>query len=171
MQGAGRAVLAATLLLIAGTLNIINGIGALDGAKVFVGDSRCVFTNLNTIGWVLILLALIQFAGGFSLMVGNTYGKVIGSQATRQRARRTQAQRSPEERVAKHSRAARAAVTAHIEDATLQVRVRDDGVGGAGRRKRPAGPGGPARVLDGRLDVESPADGGTLVAAAIPLAG
>jgi hypothetical protein len=29
-------------------------------------------------GWVLILLALIQFAGGLSLMVGNTYGKVIG---------------------------------------------------------------------------------------------
>ena len=33
--------------------------------------------------------------------------------------------------VAKHSRAGRAAVTAHIEDGTLQVRVRDDGVGGA----------------------------------------
>ena len=48
--------------------------------------------------------------------------------------------------VAKHSRAGRAAVTAHIEDGTLRVRVRDDGVGGARRRrKRPAGPGGPAR--------------------------
>ena len=33
--------------------------------------------------------------------------------------------------VAKHSRAGRVAVTAHIEDSTLQVRVRDDGVGGA----------------------------------------
>jgi hypothetical protein len=78
MQGAGRAIFAATLLLIAGTLNIIYGIGALDGARVFVGDTRFVFTNLNTMGWVLIVLALIQFAGGLSLMVGNTYGKVIG---------------------------------------------------------------------------------------------
>jgi hypothetical protein len=78
MQGAGRATFAATLLLIAGTLNIIYGIGALDGARVFVGDTRFVFTNLNTMGWVLIILALIQFAGGLSLMVGNTYGKVIG---------------------------------------------------------------------------------------------
>jgi hypothetical protein len=78
MQGAGRAIFAATLLLIAGTLNIIYGFGALDGARIFVGDTRFVFTNLNTMGWVLIILAVIQFAGGVSLMVGNTYGKVIG---------------------------------------------------------------------------------------------
>ena len=74
--------------------------------------------------------------------------------------------------VAKHSRAGRAVVTAHIEDATLQVRVRDDGVGGA--RADGSGLLGLAdrlAVLDGRLDVESPGDGGTLVAAAIPLAG
>jgi hypothetical protein len=78
MQGAGRAMFAATLLLIAGTLNIIYGFGALDGANVFVDDQRYIFTNLNTLGWVLIILALIQFAGGLSLLVGNTYGKVIG---------------------------------------------------------------------------------------------
>jgi hypothetical protein len=78
MRGAGRVVFAAALLLIAGTLNLIYGIGALDDAKVFVGDQRFVFTNLNTLGWVLIILAVIQLAGGFSLMAGNTYGRVIG---------------------------------------------------------------------------------------------
>jgi hypothetical protein len=78
MRGAGRVVFAATLLLIAGTLNIIYGIGALDDANVFVNDQRFIFTNLNTLGWVLIILGVIQLAGGFSLMVGNTYGRVIG---------------------------------------------------------------------------------------------
>jgi hypothetical protein len=78
MRGAGRVVFAAALLLIAGTLNLIYGIGALDDARVFVGDQRFIFTNLNTLGWVLIILAVIQLAGGFSLMVGNTYGRVIG---------------------------------------------------------------------------------------------
>jgi hypothetical protein len=78
MRGAGRVVFAATLLLIVGTLNIIYGIGALDGARVFVGDQRFIFTDLNTLGWVLIVLALIQLAGGFSLLAGNTYGRVIG---------------------------------------------------------------------------------------------
>ena len=64
--------------------------------------------------------------------------------------------------VAKHARAGRAEVTARIEDGTLVVHVRDDGVGGA----RPDGSGliGLAdrlAALDGELRVESPADGGT----------
>ena len=78
MRGAGRVAFAGVLLLIAGTLNIIYGIGALDDANIFVNDKRFIFTNLNTMGWVLIVLGLIQLTGGFSLMAGNTYGRVIG---------------------------------------------------------------------------------------------
>ena len=78
MRGAGRVVLAATLLLIAGTLNIIYGIGALDDANIFVNDKRYIFTNLNTMGWVLILLGVIQLAGGVSLFGGNPFGRVLG---------------------------------------------------------------------------------------------
>jgi hypothetical protein len=78
MRGAGRVTFAATLLLIAGTLNIIYGLGALGDARVFVGDQRYIFTNLSTLGWVLILLGVIQLSGGFSLISGNTYGRVIG---------------------------------------------------------------------------------------------
>jgi signal transduction histidine kinase len=74
--------------------------------------------------------------------------------------------------VAKHARAARAEVTASVEEGTLRVRVRDDGVGGA----RPDGSGlvGLAdrlAALDGQLWVETPPGGGTLVAADIPLPG
>ena len=78
MRGTGRVVFAATLLLIAGTLNIIYGIGALDDANIFVNDTRYIFTNLNTMGWVLIVLGVIQLTGGFSLLSGNTYGRIIG---------------------------------------------------------------------------------------------
>src|SRR4051812_41964837 len=78
MRGAGRAAFTATLLMIVGVLNIIYGIGALDDAKIFVGDTRFIFTNLNTLGWVLIVLGVVQFTGSFSLFAGNTYGRVIG---------------------------------------------------------------------------------------------
>jgi hypothetical protein len=78
MRGTGRALFAATLLMIVGTLNIIYGIGALDGANVLVNDKRFILTNLNTMGWVLIVLGVIQLGGGVSLMAGNTYGRVIG---------------------------------------------------------------------------------------------
>jgi signal transduction histidine kinase len=72
--------------------------------------------------------------------------------------------------VVKHAHAQHATVTARVEDGTLRVQVRDDGIGGA----PPDGSGllGLAdrlAVLDGQLRVESPADGGTLVAADIPV--
>ncbi|HMJ34551.1 MAG TPA: DUF4118 domain-containing protein [Baekduia sp.] len=72
--------------------------------------------------------------------------------------------------VAKHACAGHAEVTARIEHGTLAVQVRDDGVGGA--RRDGTGLVGLAdrlAALDGQLRVESPADGGTLIAAAIPL--
>ena len=73
--------------------------------------------------------------------------------------------------VAKHSSAGHAEVVAQIDDGTLRVEVRDDGVGGA----RPDGTGlvGLAdrlAVLDGRLEVDSPPGEGTRLTAAIPLA-
>jgi signal transduction histidine kinase len=72
--------------------------------------------------------------------------------------------------VAKHASANGAAVTACVEDDTLRIVVRDDGVGGA----RPEGSGllGLADrlvVLHGELRVDSPPECGTLIAAAIPL--
>ncbi len=73
--------------------------------------------------------------------------------------------------VAKHTRARSAAVQARVDDGALRIEVRDDGVGGAmadgtgliGLRDRLA-------ALGGRLSIESPAGGGTLIAAEIPVA-
>jgi hypothetical protein len=77
MRGTGRVIFAATLLLIVGVVNIIYGIGALDDANIFTDSTRFVLDNLNTLGWVLIILGIIQLAGGLSLMAGNTFGRII----------------------------------------------------------------------------------------------
>ena len=71
--------------------------------------------------------------------------------------------------VAKHADATGVTVRVHVMDERLQVEVRDNGVGGA--RLDGAGLGGLAdrvAALDGRLQVESPSGGGTLVVANIP---
>jgi hypothetical protein len=78
MRGAGRTGFAAILLTVVGTINILYGIGALDDANIFVNDKRFILDNLNTLGWVLIVLGLLQLTGGFSLLAGHTYGRVIG---------------------------------------------------------------------------------------------
>jgi signal transduction histidine kinase len=74
--------------------------------------------------------------------------------------------------VAKHAQAGRATVVARIEDGTFRVQVRDDGVGGA--RPDDSGLLGMAdrlAALGGQLQIESPAAGGTLIAADFPLTG
>jgi signal transduction histidine kinase len=74
--------------------------------------------------------------------------------------------------VAEHADATGATVLAQAANGTLRVEVRDDGVGGA--RLDGAGLAGPAdrlAALNGRLRVESPPGGGTLVAADIPVGG
>jgi len=69
---------AAIMLMTVGIINIIYGIGSLDDARIFVNDTRFILTNLNTLGWVLIILGVVQLTAGFSLLAGSTYGRVIG---------------------------------------------------------------------------------------------
>jgi PAS domain S-box-containing protein len=72
--------------------------------------------------------------------------------------------------VVKHAHGGRAEVKAFRDGDALHIEVRDDGVGGA----KPDGHGlvginDRATALGGRLEVTSPADGGTLVSATLPL--
>jgi PAS domain S-box-containing protein len=72
--------------------------------------------------------------------------------------------------VAKHAHAASVAVAARVEDGTLRLDVHDDGIGGARQDGSGLqGLGDRVAALDGRLQIKSPADGGTLVTAAIPI--
>ena len=79
VRGEGRAAFAAVLLLIAGTLNVIYGIAAISEAHFFTdAGSHYVLSGLNTWGWVTLIIAIFQLTGGFSLLSGHAYGRVIG---------------------------------------------------------------------------------------------
>jgi signal transduction histidine kinase len=72
--------------------------------------------------------------------------------------------------VVKHANAARAQVRASLEDRMLHVEVRDDGIGDADPRGHGLlGIADRAAALGGRLSIENPVGGGTLVAATLPL--
>ena len=72
--------------------------------------------------------------------------------------------------VAKHASAGHAEVTVRIENRTLAIQVRDDGIGGADRSGQGlVGISDRATALGGRLEIESPAGAGTIVAATLPL--
>ena len=72
--------------------------------------------------------------------------------------------------VAKHSQASYAVVTAQMGNGTLHIQVRDDGVGGAeASGSGLVGLADRVSALKGTLRLESPAEGGTLVVAEIPV--
>lgn len=78
MRGLGRAVFVAIMLLIAGVLDVIYGIGAIADAKFWVGENQFVLGNLHTWGWITVLIGAVQIIAGFSLLAGGSFGRVIG---------------------------------------------------------------------------------------------
>ena len=79
VRGAGRALFAAILLVMAGTLNIIYGIAAIDDAKFFTDNGTAyVFESLHTWGWVTLIIGIIMVTGGVSLVAGNAWGRMVG---------------------------------------------------------------------------------------------
>jgi len=79
VRGAGRVAFAGALLLIAGTLNIIYGIGAIADANFYTATgTHYVFGTLHTWGWITLILGIIQLTASFSLFGGGAYGRVIG---------------------------------------------------------------------------------------------
>ena len=60
MKGIGRAVFAATLLLIAGVLNVIYGIAAIAESSFYVANTRFVFSDLKTWGWIVMIIGVLE---------------------------------------------------------------------------------------------------------------
>ena len=70
-------VLAGILLLIAGVLNIIWGIGAISDAKFFIANQKYIISSLHTWGWVTLILGALEVTAGFSLFAGGGFGRWV----------------------------------------------------------------------------------------------
>ncbi len=71
-------VFAGIMLVIAGTLNVIWGIAAIDDAKFFVADQKYIISSLHTWGWVTLILGVLELIAGFSLFSGGGFGRWVG---------------------------------------------------------------------------------------------
>jgi hypothetical protein len=77
-QRSGWVTFAGVMLLIAGVLNVIYGIAAIGDSNFFINDTKYIFSNLNTWGWITLIIGVIQMFAAFSLWSGNLYGRIIG---------------------------------------------------------------------------------------------
>jgi uncharacterized membrane protein HdeD (DUF308 family) len=76
--GAGWVMFAGIMLLIAGVLNVIYGIAAVDDSKFFVHETQYILSGLNTWGWVTIVLGALQILAAFSIWSGGGFGRWFG---------------------------------------------------------------------------------------------
>jgi hypothetical protein len=77
-SGYGWVVFAGVLLLVVGTLNCIYGIAAISDSKFFVNDTKYVFSNLNTWGWIVLCLGVGQLLVGLGVFAKNQFARWTG---------------------------------------------------------------------------------------------
>ena len=58
--GRGWILFAGTMLLLVGCLNLIYGIAAISNSTFFVNDAKYIFSSLNTWGWVMLAISVLQ---------------------------------------------------------------------------------------------------------------
>ncbi|HWO16547.1 MAG TPA: hypothetical protein VNM89_07530 [Solirubrobacterales bacterium] len=71
-------VFAGVLLLIAGVLNIVYGIAAIDDSTFFTQNVDFIISSLNTWGWVHLIVGVLEFVAAFSLFAGGEFGRWFG---------------------------------------------------------------------------------------------
>ena len=77
-RGQGLVTFAGVMIMIAAVLNTLYGIAAIDNANVFVNDARYVFADLNTWGWFLLGLGVLQFFAALAIWRGASWGRWFG---------------------------------------------------------------------------------------------
>jgi hypothetical protein len=77
-RGRGWLAFSGALLLTLATLNIIDGIAAISNAHFYVANARYVFGDLNTWGWVVLCLGVLQGLVGLGVFVKNQFARWVG---------------------------------------------------------------------------------------------
>jgi hypothetical protein len=67
-RGYGWVVYAGCILLMLATLNVIDGIAAISNSKFFTQNATYVISNLNTYGWVLLCMGVVQGFVGLGVL-------------------------------------------------------------------------------------------------------
>ena len=71
-------VFAGILLAVSGVLNVIWGIAAIGDSHFFTANAHYIFSNLNTWGWITLIIGVVELFAAFSLFQGGGFGRVIG---------------------------------------------------------------------------------------------
>jgi hypothetical protein len=76
--GGGWITFAGVMLLLVSILNMIHGIAAISNSKFFVANAKYVFSDLNTWGWIVLGIGVLQMIVAFGIWAGNRMARWAG---------------------------------------------------------------------------------------------
>jgi hypothetical protein len=71
-------IFAVSMMALAGTWAVIEGIAAIANSKVFVANSTFVFSNLHTWGWIVLGLGTLLLLSAFTVFTGSQFARWFG---------------------------------------------------------------------------------------------
>jgi hypothetical protein len=77
-RGSGWVTFAGVMIIMVAILNIIDGIAAISKSSFFVANARYIVSDLNTWGWVLLGLGVLQLVIGLGIWAGNQAARWAG---------------------------------------------------------------------------------------------
>ena len=77
-RGYGWVAFAGVLLLVVGTINFIEGIAAIGNAHFFTRNTHYVVGSLNTWGWVVLCIGVVQLLVGLGVFAKNQLARWTG---------------------------------------------------------------------------------------------
>jgi hypothetical protein len=77
-RGYGWVIFAGVLLLLLGTLNAIEGLAAIGNKHFVVHTTNYIFGSLNTWGWVVLCIDVLELLVGLGVFVKNQFARRTG---------------------------------------------------------------------------------------------
>jgi hypothetical protein len=77
-EGAGWLLFAGIMIMVAGILNVIWGIAAISNSKFFTQHATYILSGLNTWGWIVLIIGVLELFAAFSIWSGGQYGRWVG---------------------------------------------------------------------------------------------
>jgi hypothetical protein len=77
-RGYGWVAFAGVLLLVVGTINFIEGLAAVGNAHFFVHNTHYIAGSLNTWGWVVLCIGVVQLLVGLGVFAKNQFARWTG---------------------------------------------------------------------------------------------
>lgn len=77
-KGSGWLIFAGVMLFLGGTLNVIDGVGAISDSKFYTPHADYIFGSLHTWGWVHLILGALLIVTTFGIWAGSDWARWVG---------------------------------------------------------------------------------------------